>query len=491
MVHEGVFDGHFYEYYADPLPYQNALDFVKTKKRGDASGYLAVVTSDVENTFIGSMFRSSSKVQSAWLGGQKGGAGNSWAWNMQDTGAAIHFWQGDATGKSVASSYQRWNYGEPNNLGGLENCLSFQSGLRKWNDYNCLLALGYVVEYSSDEKGGNTDITMGGTGVGGGVSNQQEVTTFIPGTSDGNSRCGSSSVKLTCPALSTLADFDGGALTNSNTPVFPLAGEDIPPVPTVRSPEITAYDYTKLCDACADRNVAKCGFALLPVCATKEGKDAFESCPACTALQVAVCQPQIASVMAYRCYQWKKAHPAVTPTPTPTTSGGDSKAVGFKANYQSIVCLSSGCEPWMCCANPALLAVVAVCSTGGGHLEQVCAADQTILLRDPNLACTFSLCPGEVPGQPYPPLTKQSGGLTMLHQILIAVGCFVFCVLCGALLFCMRRKDSEHITQLQQHNKRQQLREPIMDVNPVFKKQYKDCTEEKTWAGMSMSCYFV
>ena len=94
----------------------------------DKGGRLAIVNSQADNEEIASQ-TSAKGATDVWLGGTDSASEGSWEW--------AH------TGISFTSSpYTNWNPGEPNDLGGNEDCmemrLSANDGQNEWNDNDCV-----------------------------------------------------------------------------------------------------------------------------------------------------------------------------------------------------------------------------------------------------------------------------------------------------------------------------------------------------------------
>ncbi|MBF0337715.1 MAG: C-type lectin domain-containing protein [Nitrospirae bacterium] len=85
-------------------------------------GHLATVTSASENQYLLDNFCSSDSSNigkdRCWLGATDTGSEGSWKWITGET------W-----------SFTDWDSGEPNNQGGIENCLVYKQN--KWNDTEC------------------------------------------------------------------------------------------------------------------------------------------------------------------------------------------------------------------------------------------------------------------------------------------------------------------------------------------------------------------
>ena len=83
---------------------------------------MATVTTPEESTFV-----TGRATAPAWLGGTDAALDGTYTWD---------------TGESFV--YSAWAPGEPNNVGGDEDCLELRTG--SWNDQSCGSPRGYVCE---------------------------------------------------------------------------------------------------------------------------------------------------------------------------------------------------------------------------------------------------------------------------------------------------------------------------------------------------------
>ncbi|XP_033122640.1 C-type lectin mannose-binding isoform-like, partial [Anneissia japonica] len=86
---------------------------------------LVSIESDSENNFVSTLSNS----YTYWIGLMR--SGSSWRWSNYST-----------------SRYRKWGSGEPNNVGGNENCVHTKKNgnYLTWNDIRCSARLSYVCE---------------------------------------------------------------------------------------------------------------------------------------------------------------------------------------------------------------------------------------------------------------------------------------------------------------------------------------------------------
>lgn len=106
------YTGHFYRYVKmRGISWTEARDSAANLSYYGLQGYLATITSSIENDFIWS------KIDGVgWIGANDAQNEGTWRW-VTGPEAGTHFWQGTyANGYRVNNRYSNWNTGEPNNV---------------------------------------------------------------------------------------------------------------------------------------------------------------------------------------------------------------------------------------------------------------------------------------------------------------------------------------------------------------------------------------
>lgn len=137
-------NGHVYEVVnnGSSITADAARTAALARSYGGVSGYLATITSQEENDFISGRLTSD-----GWFGASDAAVEGDWKW-LDGPEAGTTFWTGLFNG--VASGYENWSGGEPNNAGN-EDCSEFYANGSGWNDLPCTTGgiSSYVVEYGA------------------------------------------------------------------------------------------------------------------------------------------------------------------------------------------------------------------------------------------------------------------------------------------------------------------------------------------------------
>jgi hypothetical protein len=158
--------GHTYMYIETPLSWHDALVAAKGMTYQGLTGYLATITSQEENDFIGTK----SGAQDIWIGATddqsfvneaRAAAGKD-PINFDSQLTGDYYWAagpeigtqfqvGLITPTPVDAGYSNWNHDEPNNWSGIEGCATTNEGgqLGIWNDLDCTGEHSYLVEFST------------------------------------------------------------------------------------------------------------------------------------------------------------------------------------------------------------------------------------------------------------------------------------------------------------------------------------------------------
>lgn len=135
-------NGHYYEFVAQNLSWNDALAAADASTYLGLDGYLVTITSEAEDSFIKTVIGNAVYVWAAGSDNQQEGV---WRWMAGPELGMIFYGPGAAPG-----AYSHWNSGEPNN-NNTENFLHINANApQNWNDiYATFPSGGYVVEYSS------------------------------------------------------------------------------------------------------------------------------------------------------------------------------------------------------------------------------------------------------------------------------------------------------------------------------------------------------
>jgi hypothetical protein len=164
--------GHFYRFVSKPLmAWSAARDEADATMYYGLRGYLATITSQVENDFI-----RLKTTGVGWIGGSDAAVEGQWRWVTGPEGlnGGVLFWEGKGSGAPFNSAYSNWNSNEPNDSGGNEDFAHitffpnnpFSS--YKWNDLpnagggGDYVSAGYLIEFGgyADEHELNLSATL-------------------------------------------------------------------------------------------------------------------------------------------------------------------------------------------------------------------------------------------------------------------------------------------------------------------------------------------
>jgi len=140
--------GHHYEFVSGSLSWSDAKAAAETRFYNGFQGYLTTVTSQAENDFL---FSNWGNFDHVWLGASDAEQEGVWKW-MTGPEAGTVFWQ-----NGIPNGYNNWSSTEPNNVGGIEDYVEFNSSAGgRWNDvphnhWISNLISGYFVEYNAPQ----------------------------------------------------------------------------------------------------------------------------------------------------------------------------------------------------------------------------------------------------------------------------------------------------------------------------------------------------
>ncbi len=151
---------HFYRYISSyKITWKDARDDAEGLKYYGLQGYLATITSSVENDFIWTKINGV-----GWIGASDSETEGIWKWVTGPEKDSI-FWEGAANGSPYQGAYSNWSSGEPNNVQNASGDEDYahinqnpQVEDKSWNDLfnagtdiNYYIPQGYVVEFGGME----------------------------------------------------------------------------------------------------------------------------------------------------------------------------------------------------------------------------------------------------------------------------------------------------------------------------------------------------
>lgn len=172
------FNGHTYQVKTAPLNWASAQSAASNSTFNGAQGYLAVISSEAENTAIYEQLESNIKASSFNLTSASDGGGSAYVWIGANDIATegiwvwdatkVQFWSGNQAGSAVGSSYSNWGTGggrqnEPDNTNQQDAAAlalqtwpnpSLNAGFvlgtaGQWNDVDVSNTLYYIIEYET------------------------------------------------------------------------------------------------------------------------------------------------------------------------------------------------------------------------------------------------------------------------------------------------------------------------------------------------------
>ena len=156
--------GHYYKYVSTALPWVGARTAAEATTLFGLRGYLAEVNSAAENFFIGK----ETSATNVWIGASDRAVEGTWIWDGATTAYPKPTGSGSNSGRSAA--FHSWANGEPNDWPWhapskpeREDCAvtNWQGKIGMWNDWPCLIAQPYLIEFGG--RPGETSTATGAT----------------------------------------------------------------------------------------------------------------------------------------------------------------------------------------------------------------------------------------------------------------------------------------------------------------------------------------
>jgi uncharacterized repeat protein (TIGR02543 family) len=156
--------GHYYKYVSSALPWVSARTAAEATTLFGLRGYLAEVNSAAENFFIGK----ETSATNVWIGASDRTVEGTWIWD----GATATYPKptGSGSNSGRTAEFHSWANGEPNDWPWhgpsrpeREDCAvtNWQGKIGMWNDWPCLIAQPYLIEFGG--RPGETSTAIGAT----------------------------------------------------------------------------------------------------------------------------------------------------------------------------------------------------------------------------------------------------------------------------------------------------------------------------------------
>ena len=139
--------GKFYEYFATPETFANALTNATSTTLNGVNGQLITIADAYENAYVANLIAAQG-ILDAHLGATDATVEGEWRWLSGGTESSM-FWRGDGSGSNVNGAFVGWNSGEPNDVADEDYAGIFSDGT--WNDGNGSVLRSSFVEYDADD----------------------------------------------------------------------------------------------------------------------------------------------------------------------------------------------------------------------------------------------------------------------------------------------------------------------------------------------------